>query len=186
MEELTPEELNAVEKLSKERFDITGLEAKVINELSQKGLVEKQQKNITMKKIVFQIAASVALLICGYFVGKTQINVEPPLKDTRSMYALFLYENEEFTDAAEETLGMEYYNWAMDLGQKEQLAYAEKLNDYEKHWLGSPSIQNQTSQISGYFVFYAQDFSEAKAIAATHPHVGYGGGIELRPIDKTN
>ena len=185
MEELTPDELNAMEALSREKFDISALEANIINQLTIKGLVEKPQKSITMKKIIFQIAASVALLISGYFVGSTQID-STSVNNDKSMYALFLYENDEFTVTDEQTLVAEYMNWAIDLGKKEKLVYAEKLNDFEKHWLGRPSVQNQTSQLSGYFVFYATDLSEAKIIAATHPHTSYGGGLELRSIDKIN
>ncbi|MBK8505224.1 MAG: hypothetical protein IPL46_25310 [Saprospiraceae bacterium] len=99
-------------------------------------------------------------------------------------YALFLYENDEFVANDPESLVAEYSNWAGQLAGEDKLAYAEKLNDDQDFWLGKPTVQNHTSKLTGYFVFYAPDFAEAKKIATTHPHTKYGGGLELRPIDK--
>lgn len=99
-------------------------------------------------------------------------------------YALFLYENEEFTVEDGNTLVSEYSAWAENLGNQQKLLYAEKLNDDEEYWLGKPSVQNNNSKLTGYFVFYAPDSEEAQEIARTHPHTRYGGGLELRPIDR--
>lgn len=171
--------------LANERFGDDGsLEDKITNALQQKGLITRKSATMKVQKIIWQVAASVALLVAGYFFGK---QVAGPAGDTssgqRQQYALFLYENEEFKVADGNTLVAEYTSWAQQLAEAGQLAYAEKLNDTDT-WLGSNSVQNHTSKLTGYFVFYAKDRAEAEQIARTHPHTSYGGGLELRAIDK--
>lgn len=169
-------------QLSQERFDSDQLENNIITALQEKGLITSKSPTMKVQNIILWIAGALALLIGGYLIGK-QACATTTMPDDRRQYALFLYENETFqvTDVA--ALVEQYTQWAIDLGQKGQLAYAEKLSD-NRTWLGSSAVQNQTSTLTGYFVFYAKDLEEAQQIARTHPHVGYGGGIELRPIDR--
>ncbi len=181
-DELTPDEKRVFEKLSGEQFDTRDLCVKVLHDLEDRGLIDKQIKN-TMKKTILQIAASLAILITGYFIGSYKSLNTDKMND-RNMYALFLYENQEFTVNEGNKLVEEYSAWAGNLGSQQKLVYAEKLNDDEDLWLGAPSIRNSNSKLSGYFVFYAQDMEEARRIAETHPHTNYGGGLELRSIDK--
>ncbi|NER13625.1 hypothetical protein GWK08_09265 [Leptobacterium flavescens] len=184
MEELRPEELKAMEQLSRERFDTERLDKRIIEALHEEGLLTEKTKKMNTKKYVLQIAASIALLIFGYFIGKYQTDTVPGQDSAMNKYALFLYENDEFAAEDIEKLVTEYRNWAIELGEQGKLEAAEKLDDFNDYWLGSNSVQNTTSKLTGYFIFYAKDFEEAKEIAKTHPHTIYGGGLDLRPIDK--
>ena len=185
MEELTPREIEAFKELSKESFSSLGFERELIGNLRQQNLIHQSKKRTVMKKTIINIAASIALLLGGYYLGK--LNFSKASTDSlKQEYALFLYENEEFKVGDTQTLVQEYKSWAVNLGKAEKLAYAEKLNDAEDYWFGKTSVRNRTSKLTGYFVFYADNFEEAKKIANTHPHVGYGGGLELRPIEKVN
>lgn len=182
MEELTPQEREALQQLSGESFDSGRLEAKITHTLRRKGLITRKSVIMQLPKMAWQIAAAVVLLLCGYLIGtrgSTAVD-QTPNGDT---YALFLYENDEFTVSDGNALVAEYTDWATKLGKAGKLAYAEKLDDNE-NWLGSKTVQNHTSKLTGYFVFYAKDLAEARQIAQTHPHTTYGGGLELRPIDK--
>ena len=181
MEEIDPQEQKAFERLAAEQFNSPELEARIIGALSDKGLLERPQKASKMKKIALQIAASIALLVGGYFIGQEMTTTETEAL-AMDQYMLLLYENEQFE--YQDGLVAEYTQWAVDLSEKGKLAYAEKLADEAPHWLGNASTQNASSNVSGYFVFYAENFTEAKAVANTHPHVNYGGGLELRRIDN--
>ena len=185
MEELTPQEIEAFKILSSKGVSSPEFERKLIEKLHHQNLIHQSKKRTVMKKTIINIAASIALLFGGYYLGthnfgKTSTNI------TKQEYALFLYENEEFVVEDTQTLVQEYKSWAVNLGKEEKLAYAEKLKDAEDYWLGKTSVRNNTSKLTGYFVFYADSFEEAQKIAKTHPHVGYGGGLELRPIEKVN
>ncbi len=182
-EKLTPDEKSAFSVLSKEEFDTSLLGEKIADVLQTRKLIEVQKNTIIMKKLIWQAAASVAILMTGYFLGNKDI-LNSNKTDQMNKYALFLYENEEFTVEDGNTLVSEYSAWAENLGNQQKLLYAEKLNDDEEYWLGKPSVQNNNSKLTGYFVFYARDSEEAQEIARTHPHTRYGGGLELRPIDR--
>lgn len=171
-----------MDHLSKEGFDTGGLENRIANTLQEKGLITRKSAKMKVQKMVWQIAASLALLLVGYFIGKQ--GTAPTARNAdRNQYALFLYENDEFKPPEGKSLVAEYSEWARHLDQAGKLVYAEKLDDSDI-WLGNNSVQNHTSKLAGYFVFYAKDLAEAQEIARTHPHPGYGGGLELRPIFK--
>ncbi len=184
MDALTPQEQEAFEQLSKEQFSDPALEQKIIAALQKKALVSPSKNRPDMRKVILQLAAAIALLISGYFLGKMGSTPPNPMADTNT-YALFLYENEAFQVSDGETLVAEYTDWAETLGEQGKLVGAEKLAD-AVDWLGSLGVQNQTSKLTGYFLFQAKDLAEAQQIAKTHPHTNYGGGLELRSIDKIN
>jgi hypothetical protein len=178
------EEQKALDKLSRESFHLDSIQARIEKRLANQGLINQTTKKfITMKRTFIQIAASILILVSGYFLGKINNKSSINASDMNT-YALFLYENDEFVAVDPGSLVNEYSNWAGQLAEQNKLVYAEKLNDLEDYWLGNSSVQNHTSKLTGYFVFYAPDFEAAKKIARTHPHTKYGGGLELRPIDK--
>ena len=183
MDELTREEGEAFDKLSKQSIDMENQKAKTMGSLEARGLISTQDGTKAWKTISWRIAASVVLFGAGYVLGNWGILIPQP-DHAQGKYALFLYENNEFTVADGQDLVKEYSGWARDLAAQNKLVYAEKLNDNEKQWLGKETVQNSTSKLTGYFVFYASSMEEARKIADTHPHTRYGGGLELRPIDE--
>lgn len=181
MDSLTPQEQEAFQQLSKEQFSDPALEQKIIAALQENALLKPSKNKADMKKVILQLAAAIALLISGYFLGKMGSAPPNPVADANT-YALFLYENEAFQASDIEKLVTEYTQWAETLGEQGKLVGAEKLAD-PVDWLGGPDIQNQTSKLTGYFLFHAKDLTEAQQIAKTHPHTSYGGGLELRSIE---
>ena len=182
MDELSEQEAGAFKKLSNEQYNMTDLKTKTIGRLQDGGLLVSVPEKSFGKITLLRIAASLAFLACGYWFGTRDLfTLTQP--NNMNKYALFLYENNEFTVADGNTLVLEYSEWASSLAARDKLVVAEKLNDSELYWLGKSTVQNSTSKLSGYFVFYAANFEEAKQIAQTHPHTKYGGGMELRPID---
>jgi hypothetical protein len=183
-ERWSKKETEALEQLSGEVFGLENLQGRLEKQLEKRGLINQNPiKFNTMKRTFIQLVASLLILVSGYFFGKFSNQTSTNSSDMNT-YALFLYENDEFVADDPESLVNEYSHWAEDLASDHKLAYAEKLNDEKDYWLGKASVQNQTSKLTGYFVFYAPDFAAAQKIAETHPHTKYGGGLELRPIDK--
>jgi hypothetical protein len=79
-----------------------------------------------------------------------------------------------------------YTAWADTLRAQGRLVSAEKLEDGTGRWLGEfPPEGPPGSDIGGFFLIRARSWAEAEAIAATGPHIGYGGTIELRAIENT-
>ena len=66
MEQLNSDEKDALDKLSKQRFDHSGLEDRLVQSLLDKGLIHSSKKVFNMQKIIIQIAAAIALLLLGY------------------------------------------------------------------------------------------------------------------------
>lgn len=180
---LSNEELDALKSLSEENFRSEISDEKLIERLKSEELLQNASSVITVQRIWLQVAAAVVLLLGGYTIGFYGHNIIPE-KSHRTQYALFLFENGEFEMGDPEAMISEYENWAIKLGEQGKLEYAEKLNDSKELWLGKSTIQNTTSKLTGYFVYYAKDFKEAQEIAKTHPHIKYGGGMELREIDE--
>jgi hypothetical protein len=79
-----------------------------------------------------------------------------------------------------------YVAWADTLRAQGRLISAEKLEDGSARWLGEfPPDGPPGSDIGGFYLIRARSWDEAEAIAATGPHIGYGGTIELRAIENT-
>lgn len=183
MEELNKEEEKAVLILKNETHLSISLESEVLKQLKKKRLINS--KPLIMKNNIFKIAASVLILVGVFYVGRITSQTDNE-SHSDNLYALFLYENDEFHAENPKKLVAEYRNWAIDLNKKELLAYAEKLDDVNRNWIGSKTLKNQESKLTGYFVYSATSYEEAKQIAQSHPHTSYGGAVELIQIDKGN
>ncbi|MEQ8925548.1 MAG: YciI family protein [Fulvivirga sp.] len=179
---LTNEESQVFEKLKADIKAPEHLKSKVTDRLIQLELIKNETN---MKQIhIYWAAATVTALVCGLFIGTTFTNSSVP-PTSMNQYALFLYENESFAPNNMSNLVEEYTNWAIAMSDQGKLSGAEKLADNGK-WLGNQSTRNSNSALSGYFIILANDFEAALAIANKHPHVRYGGGVEVRPIEKLN
>lgn len=181
MEKLNNNEKELFSILKNEDHKTHQLEGQIIEQLKSKKLINS--KSFVMKSIFFKTAASILILLSTFYLGRLSIKTAGESND-ENLYALFLYENEEFTVKNPNTLVAEYKDWAIDLSRKGLLAYAEKLNENERSWIGSTTIENKQSKLTGYFVYSANNYEEAIQIAKSHPHTNYGGGIEVIAIDE--
>ena len=79
----------------------------------------------------------------------------------------------------------EYRGWAEERRTEGRLVSAEKLEDTVRV-LTSESATSALPEgrvLGGYFLIRATSLEEAEEIASTHPHIRYGGQVEIRPID---
>ena len=90
-----------------------------------------------------------------------------------------------------ERLRTEYTAWAGTLAERGLFLEGEELGDDGRLLHPNPESDVAVSveelaatdkTVSGYFLIRARNYKEAEAIARTCPHIGYGGAIEVRPL----
>lgn len=172
------------------------LEQRVVARLRREGLIESEStKEIDMKRIHFTWAvAAGVLLIVGMVLGRMpaadNAGAAKPT-DARQQYALMLYEDAAYQAAATDAMPdrvAEYSGWARELAADGTVVAGEKLADsglllaaLEPSAARVPS--SDVGALAGYFVIRAKDEADAARIAATCPHLKYGGRISLRRIE---
>jgi hypothetical protein len=86
---------------------------------------------------------------------------------------------------------IEYTAWAKTIAQSNHMLGGAKLQ-YDGRLMRriaggidvrDISTHDEGEQIAGYFLIEAANYEEAEKIAASCPHLKYGGVIELRRID---
>ncbi|NOT07518.1 MAG: hypothetical protein HOP28_04845 [Gemmatimonadales bacterium] len=100
-------------------------------------------------------------------------------------YLLLLYEGARYDarGASHEQLVNEYRVWAGGLARLGKLVEASEIAPEEQLLSGSgESTQAPAGVITGFFIIRAADEREAAAIAATCPHLSYGGEVAVRPL----
>jgi hypothetical protein len=97
-------------------------------------------------------------------------------------FLLLLFEGPAFDtlSSTHEARVAEYGNWARDLARRGQLVDAGELAPAEQR-LGTMATSGG-DLIDGMFIVKAKDEAEARAIAATCPHLKHGGGVSVRLI----
>jgi hypothetical protein len=191
-DELTPEERDALSRLSPEAAPPPGLEQATVAALTARGLLRRPRRRVQM---VLALAASVLLFLGGVTVGRSGSAEGPAApEDGRPRFALFLYEGPEFDqpppEAMEERV-REYVAWARAEREEGTVEGGEKLKDGDDLAIGPdgsagavPTVPGE-ARLAGYFLIRAPDQRSALAIARSCPHVRYGGRIVIREIDAT-
>ena len=89
------------------------------------------------------------------------------------------------TPAATAAILADYGRWADSLTHEGTLIGGEKLAD-SAAWFGpAHDIPARGDHLAGFMVIRAKDRAQAEKIAATCPHLRYGGRIELRMIARS-
>lgn len=171
-----------------------GLEDGVVGAAAERGLVRRDHEGArslgSWWNAVIAAAAAIALLVGGAWIGA---RLAGPAVPEGSRYLLLLYEGPGFDASGE--VAAEYATWVArmrDLGRAvegEELAPEAQIEGPELEGAAADTTvgrrngaARRTGRPTGYFVVEARDLAEAQAIAHTHPHVGRGGTIEVRPI----
>jgi hypothetical protein len=85
----------------------------------------------------------------------------------------------------------EYRQWATDRAAEGRLVSAEKLDSticVMTESAGQVAVDwsgDDDRVLGGYFLITAPSMHDAMELAKTHPHLKYGGEVELRPIEVT-
>jgi hypothetical protein len=196
-DELSPQERLAFEALPREKAPSSLLEERVVRSLKQTGLLRPERKlwRPSVPRLGLAVAASLLFFVLGGAAALKWL-AGPPPKTNAPEFMLVLRQAPEQSKhgSAEEELRIakEYGNWARKLTEQGVLADGEKLKD-EARILSvvdgrpvastNPVEQNRMG-IAGYFLINAQDYEQAIKVAASCPHLKYGGMIEVRQIDR--
>jgi hypothetical protein len=132
--------------------------------------------------IALQIAAGVVLLLGGLWWGRRSPPGDNPAVPR---FALLLLEDSTFqgaTKVGHDSLVDEYSAWAGQLAEHGNLVLGEELEP-ASYSLGPESPA--TDRVTGLFVIAAENLEAALRIARTCPHLRYGGGVVVRPIQPT-
>ncbi|MEX2125281.1 MAG: YciI family protein [Woeseia sp.] len=170
------------------------LEERVVRALKTNGLIRTGARGDAKMNRHYAITAviAVAALLAGFLAGQRTDGLPaatPP--DDLSQFAMLLYENDsyQYPEAGRmaERIG-EYSEWAREVAAAGKYVTGEKLAD--DGLLIAPGREPAAAipmaaegTIGGYFVIRAKDLDEAASIAATCPHVRYGGTVSLRRLE---
>ena len=160
-----------------------GLKRRIVRSLETRALLRRA----TTRWQLASIAAALVLLFgAGVVVGHRAAVVPGPAAGQR--WILLLREGPAFQPADDESKRVaEYSAWAARLRSQHALELGEKLAPGQQ-LLGAVSANEAAAAgnpVTGFFVITAPDSTAAAAIAATCPHLKYGGWIVLRRIEPT-
>ena len=181
-EELSPSEKKAFGALARQLEPRTELEDHVVAELRRKKLLWKKRR----------VELWVPLAAIAWAVGTVLVvwmNVRHRGPEAHPQWMLLLREgHEDRSVSAEESRRRvsEYASWARS-ASTQGLIDGEKLGDGGTLFApgsDSPAVRTPTS-VSGFFLLGAVGEDAARALAASCPHLKYGGEIELRRIETT-
>ncbi len=168
------------------------LEDRTVAALTEQGLIRDRQGRGRVKALRALITAAAIVLsfAAGFLVGK-----KPTELTSASKYMLLMYQEndpnriEDREDVNEEdyqAIVDEYRLWAEETRDAGQLVSAEKFEDMVRILTAdSRATEFPAGRIlGGYFLVQAGSIEQAEKLAATHPHLEYGGQIEVRPLDS--
>lgn len=129
----------------------------------------------TRRYLYWQLAAAASLFIVAFALGRSTAPRASSLPQQRE-FVLLLYGGE--SSASPDDRVSEYAAWASRIRDDGRRVSGERLADAS--WsIGAPSAN---LPLRGFFIVQARDELDARALAESHPHVRYGGGIVVRPV----
>jgi hypothetical protein len=163
-----------------------------------------------MKSTKAVVAAVVlgVVFVAGFAVGNRNAAPGPAVTENPAtptgeaapggQYMLLMYtraaqheEERALPEADYRAIVAEYRDWAMAREGEGRLVSAEKLSDQTRVMTtaadGVAIAESADSDriLGGYFLITARDLDDALELAKTHPHLKYGGEVEVRPIEST-
>ena len=171
------------EPLEAEATPPPGLKRRVIRSLRGQGVLRTSRGAWSSAA---RVAAAIALFAGGVLLGRVSAARAPDPEG--GQYLLALHEDARFTPSRPlPELVQEYGGWAGEMEGQGRLVAAEQLG-WSSVLPEQPGIEpgrppgGPLGEISGVFLIRASDREDALAVARTHPHLRYGGTIEVREV----
>lgn len=179
--------------LPREQAPPPELQEKIVHALKARGLIllSSTVRAWTFPRAAGALAAAILIGAIGFGLGKWQRNAAE-ISSSRPLFVLFLYDGDESPGHEKEQVE-EYRNWAVHVSQTGRMVSGEKLK-YEGRVMrlasggleiGGLTGEPRNAALGGYFLIAAKNLEEAARIAASCPHLKYGGTIAVREIDPT-
>jgi hypothetical protein len=209
---LSDAEARAMRSLAVDCQPSAGVEDRIVTELKRRGAI-RADGGWTMKITKSVVAAAIvaAAFFGGFVAGNRGATASKPAGETAAateatsdaagQYMLLMYSRvDPGADVHVEATGEEdyraivdeYRQWAFARDAEGRLVSAEKLSDETRVMEGSgehmtiAADANSDRVLGGYFLITAPSLDDAIELAKSHPHLKYGGEIEVRPIESTN
>lgn len=147
------------------------------------GLEARVRRSVRRRHYGLLAAAAVLLVMIGGAAGR--LSTPRPARDLRPRFLLLLYENERFNPAGvpHDSLVREYSAWTASLADQQVLVTAAELAPDERLMSGNGiATRGPAGLIDGFFVVRAENLAAAEVLAATSPHLKYGGEVAVRPF----
>lgn len=162
------------------------LREEVKRSLQEQGLLAPHHTPRGMLGRSLAYAAAAALFFAaGALVGQRGA-AGPRPSAVGHQFVLFLYEDSTFrADVPEASLVAEYSAWADSLRRRGALVAGEKLRGGAGTVLAGAARATARDALGGFFIVRAAGEDEALALAASCPHLRYGGRIVVREIEPT-
>ena len=177
-EPLLPEE---EARLARARVPVAppnGAEDRTVALLRQRGLVRRPRRRLGLVSLA--AAAAILLAVTWATVARSDRG-RPAAGAAGPRYVLMLYAGSEPIQGAAEARRREYADWARGLASQGIAITGEELAD-ESRVLGADAPSAAAAQPRGFFVVSARDLDAAQQIAATCPHLRYGGRIVIQRV----
>ena len=147
--------------------------------LMTSGLLESRSHRY--RRYALRAAALLIVATAAFFTGRLQRGAATA--DPLPHFLMLLYEDSTYRDARPiREIVAEYAGWADSLRQGRALVLGEKLT-YMRAELPARSEVVAPSP-TGLFILRANDLQQASAIAASSPHLRYGGRVVIHQIDR--
>lgn len=211
----TDAEAAVLRSLKDEPVASAGLEDRVVDALKRRGHIRARGGPIAMMgKTAGLVAAAAAVFIGGFLAGNRNVEAtkttetsptvatEPAVHGGNQYMLLMFMRGEDpadeprtevaTDDTAYRAIIAEYRQWAMDRAAEGRLVGAEKLASATRVMTasaGNVTIESSPDSdrvLGGYFLITAASLEEATELAKSHPHLKYGGEVEVRPIEVTS
>jgi hypothetical protein len=189
----------------------SALEDRIVHELERRGLLRTERRNwiMAMTKAVGIAAALGAVFFVGFTAGGRRpvpatsvpaASIPAAESAAGDQYMLLMFMRgprdpsapaPDPASAGYKRVIAEYRDWAMQRQAEGRLVAAEKLAGETRvmHGRGEALAVTESADsdrvLGGYFLITAPSLEDALALAKTHPHLKYGGEVEVRPIEKT-
>ena len=173
------------EPLNDEKPPPPGLRHRVITSLRSAGLLRPAPGRGWHP---FAWAAVAVVAFAAGYAARSVTGTEPP-PVTGNRYALLLYTDSTFrSDGSAAERVAEYTAWASSLRARSRLELGERLQDSARvvsnggEVSSGLPVESPFGVMAGMFIINAPGMADAVALAATCPHVKYGGRIVVRLI----
>jgi hypothetical protein len=156
------------------------LEDRVVHDLSASGLIRPSGRGwMTWSS---RIAAALVLFVAGWAVGQRPTTATPAAEDR---FMLLLWEGPDFgAGAPAGSLAAEYGAWAASLAGEGITISGSELGSTRLLLspTGARTFPEDRLELGGYFILGSESVDDARRLAQDHPHLGYGGWIEIAPL----
>jgi hypothetical protein len=180
-QDLSPDARKVLGEMKQDRQPPARIEQAILHTLRQEGLVTVRH---AWPWPVIATAAVVVIVLAAWLGAQWQSRRMPVAHThlAQSRFVILLYAGDSAANADGMTQRDEYAAWAQRLAAQGTTISGEELEETGVD-IPEGSMTAQTLvQPRGYFVIGARDASDARAIAATCPHLRHGGRIVVRRI----